>query len=81
MTEQTDLIAREQEAFLALEQIRAAISARPDNHPLAAQPAQALALAERHWHECQAAVAEATREAKRTETKHPGDYWSARWRT
>lgn len=81
MTEQTALIAREREALLALAQIRAAMSAIPDGHPTAAQFVEALALAEGYWRDCQAAVAEAAQGTARKESGHPGDYWSARWRT
>lgn len=77
MTDHTELTAREHEALLALEQIRAAVAAIPDNHPTAAPLAKTLALAEEHWRECQVA-AKAT---GRNESTHPDDYWSARWRT
>ena len=81
MTDHTELVAREHEALLALEQIRTAVAAIPDSHPTAAPLAEALALAEGHWRDCQAATAEAAKATERKEFNHPGDYWSARWRT
>ncbi|HEY8601626.1 MAG TPA: hypothetical protein VIL85_24585 [Thermomicrobiales bacterium] len=80
MTEQTNLIDREHEALLALEQIRAIISAIPPSHPSMAALGEALTLAEGHWHDCQVALA-AAQAAAGKDAKHPEDYWAARWRT
>lgn len=81
MTEQTELIARERAALLALEAIRATVSAIPPAHPATAALAEALTLAECHRQECQAAIVAAANVTENTEANHPGDYWAARWRT
>ncbi len=81
MAEQIELVAREHEALLALENIRATVAAIPHNHPAAASLAEALALAEGHWHDCRVALAAATKALEGIGANHPNDYWSARWRT
>ncbi len=80
MTDETELMAREQAALFALEHIRATVAAVPRSHPAGALLAEVLALAEHHWQECQAAIEAAAKTTDSADSTHPGDYWSARWR-
>lgn len=75
MTDRTIEREREEVAARALAQLRAITL--PNAHPAVASLAEAIALAERYWHEAQAAVIAAERDQAKP---HPEDYWSARWR-
>ena len=56
MNDITELVEREQEAYLALSRIRDARDLLPLDHPAAAALDTALALAEDYWRELRAAV-------------------------